>query len=182
MRRLISATLLVALLLGLFAGCSTGSEPTEATTEPPQSSGLSGIEILDNFEELLTVSDMSEHYTVTRLPAVDLPDSGETYHAAVITDTLLGDMYHLSVSVDASGDATMIDLSADTSGTEYMDFSLFCFYVYLSMGLPEMDALEFLDAFGLPSNEPDRSLTVDGWDLWAFHLEDSLFFVATYTD
>lgn len=179
MKRLISLTILAALILGLLTGCGSEAKPEEIpeTTTAPRGSGITGEEILDSFEDLVATSEVADYYTLTRRPAVDLPDTGETYQSLVITDTLLGYTSNLSVQWDSKGDATTVRIFTIDSEQA---FPLFCAYMYRAIGLPSMDAMDFYDTFKLLSSEPEGRMTVDGWELWAFCVDTDLFFFATY--
>ena len=179
MKRIISIAILTALLISSLTGCGSGAEPTETTTALSVPD-MTAEEILDNFEDLMSNPALADEYTVTRLPADEIADTGETNQWLMIKDTLLGYSYMVGVFSDTDGNAYLAQVSTDNASMEYISFSLFCFYLYKAMGFPEMDAEAFYDTFGLVSREPEGSMTIGAWDLSALLIDDYLTFTAIY--
>lgn len=185
MKRLISLTILAALILGLLTGCGSEAKPEETpeTTETittPAVSGITSEEILDNFEKLMSDPKLTDDYTFTLLSGDEIAGTGVTDQWLVITDTLLGYNYMVGVFADSEGNVYHAQVSTDNTNTEYIGFSLFSYYLYKAMGFPELDAEEFYDTFDLVSREPNGSRIIGGWRLSAELIDDYLTFAAIY--
>lgn len=175
MKKVIAIVICLVLVPGIFTGCGEKEQESKHT-----GSGLTAEEILDSFEGWMADTEMVNDYTVTRLPGVELPDTGETYHAIVVKDNLLDYSYHMSVYATPEGKAYRASINHNADGYGYLAFSTFCLYLVRSIGLTEVDGFELCDQLGLMSMEPEGMVTVEGWELWAFHFNGSLSFTATY--
>lgn len=169
MRKVFCAVIAVVLVAGLLAGCGS---PT------PQGSGITANEILNNLEAKLV--PIADQFQMTQLPIVEL-ENGRHCWPVIITDTqsLRGRNYHIHVYTQ-DGKADKVMLEADKGTRTELNFALLSCYLYQSMSLPEMDAQAFYDHFALLTEEPSGRMTVDGWELWAFSVAESLTFSATY--
>lgn len=171
MKRLIAIVILVALL----AGCDGG---TAEAAIPPAGSGMSAGEILDNFEAVL--EPIAEHFQVTRLPEVEL-DERNTCLPIVVTDSMLGRSYHVTIYYTQTRDVYRVTLDTDRSNGTELNFALLSVYLYSSLNLPEMDAQAFYDHFNMLSAEPEGWMKAEAWELLVLHTDDLLSLIATYS-
>ena len=186
MKKIFVLFILLATLLTLV-GCNAEEErstrrrsssvtETEETTAPV-TSGLSSEEVLDSFDGLL--EPIADQFQVTLLQKVAL-DGEDICQPVVITDTLLGNSYHLHIYYTPAGGVYTLTLNAKQGERTDINFALLSSYLYKSLNLPEMETQDFYDHFKLLTEEPSGMMTVEGWSLLASSGAELLVFGASY--
>ena len=177
MRKILSIIILATTLLGLLAGCRKEPEPPEAPAAPA-GSGVPYERVLDNFEKVLTEADLAEYYTVNRLPLTYLPESGGTYQAIVVTDSLRGGTSHrIGLYADPAGEVSAAVLNAE----DEIGLALFCYYLVEALEIPDISILDLSDNLDLLSSEPFGIMRAAGWLIAVTSLDDSIVFRAVWS-
>lgn len=166
---------ILAIAATLLTGCAANPEATQACE--PAKSGVSPEEVLANFEEIL--EPINDQFQMTQLQKVPLED-GTCCLPVAVTDTLLGNTYHISIFYTQAGAVDSAAMTADRGAYSNLEFALLSLYLYRSLDLPEMEADAFYEEFNLLTTEPDGLLSTEGWLVSVTTLENILSFVASY--
>lgn len=141
MKKIVSTLTLLIMLSLLLLGCS-GEDNT------------AGIEARDmrKYDEFMAefnklVSKLPE-YTILQLEDIPLDDNSVS-HTFSIKDTVLDETYRLRVDTNEDNEIIWVFLSTERKTYGNLQFAVFSFYVYESMGLPEMDADIFYNKYDL---------------------------------
>ena len=167
MKKSIALFVLLAVLVGLLAGC--GSEP--------EGSGITGEEVLSNFEEML--QPIADQFQLFILSKTEL-DEGRTCQALLVNDLLTGRSFHIHIYCTQTGEVYCTAIDTDNQRLTYLEFALLSKYLYDSMALPDMDAQAFYDHFNMLSQEPLGEMVVNGWEMHAFYTSSYLHFYAMH--
>lgn len=163
MKRLFTTACALLLVLSLLAGC--GSAPQAETTEATEAKP----EPVYYADYLATFSELAEQggFTLTELPSVVL-DDGRT-SCPIMASMAPGDIwYHSHVYCDQAGEIQSVGITYTRGSNVDPFYAILCYYMYLSMGLPDREADEFYDTFGLlDSGEVFEYETTEGWDIYA---------------
>lgn len=167
---------LIILASTLLTGCAAAPGPSESAVVP-EGSGMFYEEVISNLEDML--KPLGDQYQMTLLPKVDL-DDGSISRPVVVTDTILKSTYHIHLYHTKSGEVYMFSMDVKTGSHTDLAFALLSYYLYKSMGLPEMEAQDFYDYFSLLTEEPEGYLSTDGWGISASTLTNFLHFSGLY--
>lgn len=177
MKRLFTTACALLLVLSLLAGCGSApqAETTEATEAKPEP-------VL--YEDYLaTFTELAEQggFTLTELPSVDLEENEQVCYPVVVSEELLPDRrYHTHAYCSESGEIQRATIS--TERRKYTDtfFAVLCFYMYTALDLPETNADEFYDTFGLLSDgRISANETIAGWDIIIVSTDEYITFAAS---
>ena len=177
MKKVFCVVLSLVLVAGLLTCCGSPA---------PRGSGITAEEILSNFEANL--DPIADQFQLTLLEKTELRDlegvegvEPATFaQHAVITDKVLSRSYNILIYYTKAKGPYTVMMMADKGSRTDTDFALLSYYLYKSMGLPDMDAQEFYDQFSLLTEEPSGTMTIESWELWAFCVADTLTFSATF--
>ena len=176
MRKIFAVIALAAILLSLLSGCSTRPESAETTSSPIQS-GISPEEILNNLVEML--EPLADQFEMTQQPK-EILEGGKTCYPARVTDKILNRGYDILIYCTQSGDAETVLLMAERSTSTELNFPVLSFYMYKSINLLEMNADDFYAHFNMLTEQPDGSLTADGWRALTTTTDGHLTFGLTF--
>lgn len=145
MKKVIATLVLLIALLLLLLGCSGEANIAEIEV----SNMRKYDEFFTEFNELF--SKLPE-YSILQLEDVHL-DDGFVSHAFRIKDTVLDENYSLRVDTNEDNEIIWVFLRTERKTYGNLQFAVFSFYTYKSMGLPEIDADSFYDKYDLFSTE-----------------------------
>lgn len=176
MKRLFAAACALLLVLSLLAGCGSAphAEPTEATEAKP--------EPVLYADYLATFTELAEQggFTLTELPSVDLEDGLVSYPVIASPDMLPDWNYHIRADRSSSGEVQYARVMTERRNYTDVSFAVLCFYLYAALELPEMDADEFYDTFGLLSDgRISANETIAGWDIIIVSTDEYITFAAS---
>lgn len=173
MRKFFAIIILAATLLTMFAGC--GKKEPEVTT-PTVESGVIYTEVIATLEKML--EPIADQYELTLLQKVVLED-GDNCQPVIVRQKFASEQrYHISLYYNQKGDVHHVIMSTERGKYTDISFALLSYYLYESLGLPEMEAQPFYDHFKLLAEEPDGFLSTDKWLISVDTLDSLLSFGA----
>ena len=124
-------------------------------------------EFTTSFNELMSALP---EYTILQL--TDVPLDNGTCHNFTISDTILGDTYRLRIDTDKNEKITWVYLTTDKKTYGNIQFALFSYYAYKSMGFSELDADSFYEKYDLFSKEKIfKNETSNGYELTSMTID-----------
>ena len=176
MKRLFTTACALLLVLSLLAGC--GSAPQAETTEATEAKP----EPVYYADYLATFTELTEQggFTLSELPSVDLEDRLVSYTAIASPDMLPDWNYHIRADRNSSGEVQYARIMTERRNYTDVSFAVLCFYMYTALELPEIDADEFYDTFGLLSDgRISANETIAGWDIIIVSTDEYITFAAS---
>lgn len=117
------------------------------------------------------VSELPE-YTILQLQDAPI-EAGGLAHIFHIKDALLDETYRLQVNA-TDAKITRVALSAERNSYGDLQFAVFSFYVYASMGFPEIDPDAFYEKYDLFSTEKIYETDMCGaYEITSFSIEST---------
>lgn len=132
---------------------NVAEKSTESTLNTDAATNAITFQKYDEFKTSFTeLISQVPGFTFFQLEDVLLED-GATCHAWHIKDSIINVSYRLQVNSNIKNEVTFVCLSTERKSYGNLDFAVFSYYAYTSMGFSELVVDEFYEKFDLFSKE-----------------------------
>lgn len=181
----ITAGLLTMFVLFTLSACKdpdtekvTESEKTTQTEKVVERVDLTTFE--NALKELLAETNA---YELTLHKSTEAEDGGKVYTFDIVEELVYSEK-HIGLFVHCNGSGDLTYISCVSTDSVNVDIALISRYIYLALGLSEMDTDAFYDAFAFFEDEPKETYEIEenGWFLKVAYSDDSASFRAIQLD